>query len=218
VIFILPQKDVECMKFFDEAAENWDNICHHDPFIIKNLLTMSEINYKAGRGLDLKVLDVGTGTGVLLPFINAYNYYDNLNIHAVDFSEEMIKKASEKFEKLKNIKFYVCDILDRNSEFFKFNTASYDYIFLYSVFPHFNDPYDIIGNVFELLKDGGCCCIMHSEPKEKINACHDSVSDKNFEYVKLKPSSFYSEILEKIGFYIDKSFDTGNFYFIQARK
>ena len=51
------------MAFFDNCADTWDSIRFTNPQILKQLLTLA--NIPAGS----TVLDVGSGTGVLLPYL-----------------------------------------------------------------------------------------------------------------------------------------------------
>jgi demethylmenaquinone methyltransferase/2-methoxy-6-polyprenyl-1,4-benzoquinol methylase len=71
-------------------AEKWDTICHHDKN--KNNEMLDLVNIKQGS----KVLDVGTGTGVMIPFLTS-RIGDTGEIVAVDVVEKMIEVARSKY-------------------------------------------------------------------------------------------------------------------------
>ena len=84
-------------EFFNSIAEEWDKITKVNEEKINFLL--SRIHIQEGD----KVLDIGTGTGVLIPFIRGFNKMGEIN--ALDVSEGMLCKAKEKYSNLPNIKF-----------------------------------------------------------------------------------------------------------------
>ncbi|NMA65489.1 MAG: class I SAM-dependent methyltransferase, partial [Clostridiaceae bacterium] len=67
--------------FFNSMAQRWDIFCRHDKEKIDFILNLLNIKYGS------RILDVGTGTGILIPFlINKVG--DQGEITAVDFSEK----------------------------------------------------------------------------------------------------------------------------------
>jgi hypothetical protein len=89
-------------EFFDKYAETWDEITFHDPK--KLIRILSVLDLKLGQ----KVLDVGSGTGVMIPYL--FNYVkESGSIVAIDFSENMImiSKRKHPIEKFPNLKFKV---------------------------------------------------------------------------------------------------------------
>ena len=80
--------------FFDKIAQEWDdNEILSTPLRVNSILDKFEIKENDA------VLDLGTGTGVLLPYI-AQRIGSNGRITAVDFSIGMLQKAMEKFSNL----------------------------------------------------------------------------------------------------------------------
>ena len=54
----------------------------------------------------------------------------------------------------------------------------FDYIILYSAYPHFMRPERLIKHMSGLLAPGGKLVICHSESKEKINTHHHRHADR----------------------------------------
>ena len=78
------------VDFFNTCAENWDSIRNTNPQTLEKLMELADIPANAA------VLDVGSGTGVLIPYLHAKVGACG-KITAVDFSENMLAKAQEKF-------------------------------------------------------------------------------------------------------------------------
>ena len=117
-------------EFFNSIAEEWDKITKVNEEKINFLL--SRIHIQEGD----KVLDIGTGTGVLIPFIRGFNKMGEIN--ALDVSEGMLCKAKEKYSNLPNIKFTLVDVEEEKVE------GEYNKIILYSMFPHLKRREDTI--------------------------------------------------------------------------
>lgn len=119
--------------FFDKLAETWDDD--------EVLSTPDKVREMIGY-MDLKpgqqILDLGTGTGVLLPFI-AEIVGPSGKITAVDYSNEMLKRAKEKFQGLDPAPEFLN--LDFENENIK---GEYDRIILYCVYPHLHSPIDTL--------------------------------------------------------------------------
>ncbi len=83
-------------KFFNEKAKDWDNIVQHDSEKITEVITNIEIINSPN------ILDVGSGTGVLIPYL-VNKFGSKSKITAVDFAENMITVSREKYKQYKNI-------------------------------------------------------------------------------------------------------------------
>ncbi len=78
----------EIKDFFDKHAENWHS-CHKQCDFDAADLAMQKISVNK---TDI-TLDIGAGTGILIPFIQKYQCLD---ITAIDLSSEMIKIIQNK--------------------------------------------------------------------------------------------------------------------------
>ena len=189
---------MDSKEFFNKVAFEWDKMCKHDDIKLREIIELSFIRNNA------KILDVGTGTGILVSYLLEKS---PLKITAIDISENMIMVAKEKY-KDDGVEFTVKDVM-------KFNDKGFDYIFIYSAYPHFNDKEALFKHLLGRLNDGGKIIIAHSESKEKINQIHskkDIVKDD-----VLEPAEVTTKIMSKY-FTIDKVIDNEEMYYISAFK
>ncbi|MGB7605577.1 MAG: methyltransferase domain-containing protein [Lutisporaceae bacterium] len=150
--------------FFNSMAEKWDSVCQHDMNKIKYILDLLNIKYGAN------ILDVGTGTGVLIQLL-AEQVGEQGEITAIDVSDRMLEVAQRK-HMYDNVSFVCGDVLevDLPNEYF-------DYVICYSVFPHFDDKEFAVKILGKYLKQSGKLVICHSQSREAINNIHKSASE-----------------------------------------
>lgn len=149
--------------YFNEQADIWDEaIAEKDA---KKLERMARrLNIKAGS----TVLDVGTGTGVFLPFLLRVVGRSG-RIVALDFAERMLKKARAKgFNR--DIAYLQADVGHIPAR-----PESFDAIVCYSSFPHFPDKPKVLGELRRVIKKGGQLLICHTSSRTQINAIHRQV-------------------------------------------
>lgn len=151
-------------EFFNSMAYKWDTVCKHDTEKIMYILNLLDI--KEGS----KLIDVGTGTGVLVPYLSNYVGKDG-KVIAIDIADKMLEVAQSKYN-FKNVSFVCGDILKVDLP-----KEGFDYIICYSAFPHFEDKLTMIKTISRLLKTGGKFIICHSQSREAINNLHKNVSE-----------------------------------------
>lgn len=107
-----------------------------------------------------KVLEVGVGTGKNIPY-----YPGNVQVTAVDFSEEMLKRARARAEKLEA----PVDLRVMDVESLGFDSDSFDVIVATFVFCSVPDPLKGSAEVKRVLKpEGRFYALEHVRPKGKI--------------------------------------------------
>ena len=144
------------MAFFDNCADTWDSTRRTNPQILEQLLTLAQIPTSA------TVLDVGSGTGVLLPYLHAAVGAEG-EITAVDFSEKMLAKAQEKFVGLGNVKFCVGDVLEMNIP-----AESIDVVICLNFFPHLHTrKEEFIRKMKSLLVHQQSSCFLRQQASDR---------------------------------------------------
>ena len=97
------------------------------------------------KGQGLKILDLGSGPGELIEEL--YKKNEDLNIAAIDFSEEMLNVSRERNPKAIHIKM---DVEDLNEIDEKFNI-----IFCTHSLPYYKNPVKVLTDLYGLLEDHG---------------------------------------------------------------
>ncbi|HWQ62272.1 MAG TPA: class I SAM-dependent methyltransferase [Negativicutes bacterium] len=147
--------------FFNNLAADWDNMPQPDQKKLTHIAARLQLH--AGQA----VLDVGTGTGVMLPFLREGIGPDGTLI-AVDIAEKMIAKASEKYASL--ARFQTADVAA-----LPFADGSFDRVICYSAFPHFPDKEMALREMARVLKPTGAIFVAHSAGREHVNHFHHSL-------------------------------------------
>ncbi|WP_250674730.1 class I SAM-dependent methyltransferase [Paraclostridium ghonii] len=192
------------VEFFNNISKEWDNIIEVNEEKINVLLSKVNINDKSD------VLDIGTGTGVLIPFLKRLN--PSGYIKGVDISKGMLDVAREKFENVENVHFELLDV-EKDGIY-----ETYDSIVLYSMFPHLKNKTNTIKKLVEKnLKINGQLIIAHSNSREFLNNMHkqkdECVSEDRLIDVKKQKSLF-----EDIGLKVVDAFENDEIYYLVINK
>jgi demethylmenaquinone methyltransferase/2-methoxy-6-polyprenyl-1,4-benzoquinol methylase len=190
--------------FFNSLAEKWDEGNHYDFEKIELMLRL--LNIQQGDA----VLDVGTGTGVLLPSLLQYTQAENIT--AIDAAFKMIEAAQRKFKGV-NITFATGDILD-----YPFDEDSFDHVVCYSVFPHFEEKSKTLKRIAGILKTGGLLSILHSSSKETINGVHIHARHHEINSDYLLPAARYVPLANSLSLAEEILIDNGEMFMFTARK
>ena len=154
---------MQLQEYFDQLAPTWD-----EELTRERLKCLSNIVKELGIKPGYYVLDIGSGTGVLLPFLIA-ELGDEGKIVALDFSAEMLGQAKAKnFQPI--VGFAQADVLA-----IPLADNSVDLAMCNSVFPHFNDKVKALKEIARVLRNNGRLVICHTMSRKMINQLHQSI-------------------------------------------
>jgi ubiquinone/menaquinone biosynthesis C-methylase UbiE len=151
--------------YFNQQANIWDEkIAEKDSNKLQRIAGCLKLQYGA------TVLDVGTGTGVFLPYLLKL-VGENGRIIALDHAEKMLSKAKTKGF-AGNIDYICADVMA-----VPLAGGICDAVVCYSSLPHFPDKLKAFLEIKRLLKKGGQVFICHSSGREHINSIHCRISE-----------------------------------------
>ena len=154
---------MQLQEYFDQLAPTWDNELSQE-----RLNCLGNIVKELGIEPGYHVLDIGSGTGVLLPFLIA-ELGNEGKIVALDFSEEMLCQAKAKnFPPI--VRFAQADVLA-----IPLADNSVDLAICNSAFPHFNDKVNALKEIARVLRNNGRMVICHTMSRTMINQLHQSI-------------------------------------------
>lgn len=152
-------------KYFNDRAAHWDEEArNNDPVKLKVMASLLQFPDNAS------ILDVGTGTGVFVPYLKE-RANGKSRIICMDFAFNMLAIAKQK-----NGGGYVHHICSE-VETLRFCCQLFDAVVCYSTFPHFHDKPLAMCNIHSLLKPGGFLYICHTASRETINKIHRNIPD-----------------------------------------
>ncbi|MFA5364461.1 MAG: class I SAM-dependent methyltransferase [Candidatus Bathyarchaeia archaeon] len=176
-------------EYFDNVADTWDQ-----KFLTSALSTFLE-NFVPQFGIKLgqNILDVGTGTGVLIPFlVKAVGSAGS--VYAIDVSEKMVQNFNKKHGHQKNVQVNVANIED-----VAFLPQTFDAVVCFGVFPHIDNKPKALQNINRILKPNGALVIAHALSSEELKMHHKKVSHR-VEHSVLPKNAEMTQLLEQAGF------------------
>jgi ubiquinone/menaquinone biosynthesis C-methylase UbiE len=154
----------ERRSFFDSSASSWDHLLERDLRAEKLGEMVERFRIGVGEG----ILDVGTGTGVLLPLLGKA-IGPGGTLVAVDFSLPMLLAATRHNFEIRPAFF------NAGVTAIPFRQGSFDKVTCFSAFPHFPDKKRALAEMVRVLKKDGALFIAHLHSIEEIALLHREV-------------------------------------------
>ena len=150
--------------FFDRHADSWDER-HHSA---EGRARLSELVASFGLAAGNAVLDVGTGTGILLPFLREAIGHEG-RLVAMDFSFKMLRQAAQRPNGADAM------LLNATVESIPFCSGQFDRVTCFSAFPHFPNKEKALREMVRVLRPAGKVAIAHLKSSDEINRMHGQI-------------------------------------------
>jgi ubiquinone/menaquinone biosynthesis C-methylase UbiE len=150
--------------FFDRHAVSWDDRFYDTEERARLAELVDSFELTDGE----TVLDVGTGTGILLPFIREAIGRTG-RLAAMDFSFKMLQQAAERR------KVAEATLLNASVESIPFCSGQFDGVTCFAAFPHFPHKERALGEMVRILRSRGKLTIAHLKSSDEINQLHGQI-------------------------------------------
>jgi len=150
------------------------------------------------------VLDVGSGTGILIPIIQKYK---PTCIYACDLSEDMLNQLRENYP---NVKTMLADVRD-----LRLPDQCIDEVFINACYPNIVDKAGAFSNISRMMKTKGRLVISHPLGKAFITSLKNSMPFALDDFPE-EPKA--SALLKPFGFEIETFIDEPELYILVALK
>jgi len=153
-------------EFFNKAAVTWDERFQSKE--LTNFLSRLVPTFNLKRGQ--RVLDVGTGTGILIPFL-LKAVGPSGHVTAVDYAEKMVEICNAKYAGISNV-----NIAVQRVENLDYPSDSFDAVTCFGLFPHLENKEAALAQLNRVLKPGGKLIIAHALSSKDIKIHHHNAS------------------------------------------
>jgi len=196
---------MQLQEYFDRLAPTWDKELGQE-----RLNCLGDIVKELGIKPGYCVLDIGSGTGVLLPFLIT-GLGEEGKIIALDFSAEMLCQAKAKnFQPI--VGFAQADVLA-----IPLVDNFVDLAMCNSVFPHFDDKARALKEIARVLRNNGRLVICHTMSRKMINQLHQSIGGVVAHHL-LPPEFQLKELIKQAGLKVTYFEDSPERYLVIAQK
>nr|WP_321402214.1 methyltransferase domain-containing protein [uncultured Desulfobacter sp.] len=199
-------------EFFNQRAAGWlDNhyknpdTNRHDLYADRLRAIVAFLNLAP----DSRVLDIGCGAGVLVPYL-LEQLSSAGRLIEMDFSDQMIKANQERHTD-ERIRFICCDAAQM-----ELDDQSLDAVICFAAFPHFSDKEQALKRMSNALKPKGRLVIAHLMSSSQLAAHHHSHTPVSQDRLPDKETLF--QWITDSGFDIETFKDEPGLYLVAAVK
>jgi len=191
-------------RYFNQLAAGWDALP-----AVEGAPEKVRAFVRRAAGDARSVLDVGCGTGLLLPAL--LETYPDAVITELDLAEEMLRANVAKLA-LSRVR-HVC----ADGARLPFADAAFDLVLCFGVLPHFEDLYGALGELVRVLRTAGVLAIGHLMGSIELNAFHRSL-DSPVAGDKLPAAATLAGLLADLRLAVTAAEEAPDWYFVRGEK
>jgi len=192
-------------KFFEHLASQWDDRQPENRReILERLLArIDRYLLKSDR-----VLEVGTGTGELIPILK--RRYPQIKLTSIDFASAMIELARKRQPQ--------GGLVQADVHFLPFTDEKFSTVLCHNSFPHFSDKKRALEEIKRVLVQAGFVLILHEQNRDQVNSIHSGALSKEINHDLLPSGDEIQALFLQAGFRTALIEDSEDHYLVGARK
>jgi ubiquinone/menaquinone biosynthesis C-methylase UbiE len=191
--------------FFEHLAAEWDA---RQPPDRQHKLDQLLFHFDAQIKPAKIILEVGTGTGGLLPVLKQHNSL--ARIIQIDFANAMLVRAQ--------VNRNGDELVQADVHQLPFAAITFDLVICLNSFPHFKQKLLALQTIHSVMPTGGHLLILHELSREKVNAIHQNARAAEIHQDLLLENDEMHRIFFESGFLEIKIDDGPDRYSVVARK
>jgi ubiquinone/menaquinone biosynthesis C-methylase UbiE len=193
------------MAIFDRMARTWDELPAPPDAAERLTRVVQAARLCAGD----TVLDVGSGTGALLPALLEKR---PRRVFAGDIAPEMLRRLRRKFAGAQ-VTPAVCDGAQ-----LPIRAGAFDAVFANAVLPHFEDKPAALAEFHRVAAPGARLIISHIIGRQCVNKIHAASEDTLLRGDQVPTAEKLAAMLHRAGWRVTEAEDSADFYLVVAEK
>ena len=193
------------MAIFDRMARTWDELPAPPDAAERLARVVQAARLCAGDA----VLDVGSGTGALLPALLERR---PRRVFAGDIAPEMLRRLRRKFAGAQ-VTPVVCD-----GARLPIHAGAFDAVFANAVLPHFEDKPAALAEFHRVAAPGARLIISHIIGRQRVNEIHAASEDAVLRGDQVPTAEKLAAMLHSAGWRVTEAEDSADFYLVVAEK
>ncbi len=190
--------------FFEHLAAEWDD---RQPPERQNKLDSLLSRFDAYIQKADLVLEVGTGTGGLLPILK--KRYIRPEFIQIDFANAMLLRAQKNHNG--------DQLVQADAHKLPFSNKTFSAVICHNSFPHFKEKMIVLKGMRFVLQPGGVLLILHEHSREKVNYIHQHALAVEIHQDLLPGKEQMKKLLQQAGFTVVVIEDNEDHYAVCAR-